>query len=61
MKKLFLILTLSIMLLSCKKKYCWLCEQDQSDGSVIIETLCDKTESEINTYENENNSNCQKR
>ncbi len=56
MKKIAVILRITLISTSCQKKYCWKCTiSSQANGglssSTTTTTVCDKTESEIRDYE----------
>jgi hypothetical protein len=56
MKKIAVLLIITLISASCQKKYCWKCTiSSQANGgagsSKTTTTVCDKTESEIRDYE----------
>jgi hypothetical protein len=56
MKKIAVIIIITLISTSCQKKYCWKCTiSSQANGglssSTTTTTVCDKAESEIRDYE----------
>lgn len=56
MKKIAVLIIITLISTSCQKKYCWKCTiSSQANGglssSTTTTTVCDKTESEIRDYE----------